>query len=717
MSGVNADEMEIERLDEPDVEVRWPSKPRKPGTWDREQARYWATVNQARRRNLRRLREGVSMSKPEKSRLRGRTEPTIDAEGNECGATLDLPHTPKCTLGLQDATRKAQEAAGATSGRASAASSGDQARESSGTQDRIAREAAEAEAKRQAAEAEDRRLKALAEAEAERLAVIASWATPLDMIASEFPEYLGPSWKPWRIFLKTVWAVPLDPDELEFAQAKTGRSTMPTKPVTRQYVGSGRRGGKSLIPGGLQAVFEAVRPRTWTLAPGEVSTIPVVAADRKQARVIFNYIKGLFAQSIRLSPMVLKSTKDTITLDNRTRIEIHTASYRTTRGYTLCAFHGDESSFWESSETSSNPDTEILNAVRPGLMTSRGPLVITSTPYSRRGVLWQGFKDFFGKDTDAGLYWKASSLDMNPGLDPEEIARAFEEDPEAAAAEYGGEFRTDLSAFFSEDLIREAVIPGRGDLPFNPKYKYYSFCDPSGGSEGGDSFTMAIGHVERDTYVVDAIYETKPPYSTKGVTATYAGNMGMYQVRETEGDHYAAEWPTQEFLDHGIQYRTSEDPKSELYLQALPLFTSGTVEIPEHKRLIGQLRGLERRTARSGKDSIDHAPRGKDDVANAVCGLLALMARKRRRWGHIPPFGYRQNTASGTEWIGGSSLSEGDQTIYEGKCPICGKTNGLLGTEQDILFVLRPHWRDHHPKHGPCPNSIKEIQDYGKDNL
>jgi hypothetical protein len=35
---------------------------------------------------------------------------------------------------------------------------------------------------------------------------------------------------------------------------------------------------------------------------------------------------------------------------------------------------------------------------------------------------------------------------------------------------------------------------------------------------------------------------------------------------------------------------------------------------------------LERRTARSGKDSIDHAPNGHDDVANAVAGVASLLA-------------------------------------------------------------------------------------------
>ena len=39
---------------------------------------------------------------------------------------------------------------------------------------------------------------------------------------------------------------------------------------------------------------------------------------------------------------------------------------------------------------------------------------------------------------------------------------------------------------------------------------------------------------------------------------------------------------------------------------------------------LAQLCGLERRTARGGRDSIDHAPGGHDDLANAVAGAAAL---------------------------------------------------------------------------------------------
>jgi hypothetical protein len=58
----------------------------------------------------------------------------------------------------------------------------------------------------------------------------------------------------------------------------------------------------------------------------------------------------------------------------------------------------------------------------------------------------------------------------------------------------------------------------------------------------------------------------------------------------------------------------------------LPLLNSGHIVLPRHDRLIAQLVGLERRVSRVGRDSIDHAPGGHDDLTNAVAGVAAAIA-------------------------------------------------------------------------------------------
>ena len=65
---------------------------------------------------------------------------------------------------------------------------------------------------------------------------------------------------------------------------------------------------------------------------------------------------------------------------------------------------------------------------------------------------------------------------------------------------------------------------------------------------------------------------------------------------------------------HGVTVTPSERAKSEIYKEFLPTLNSGNVELLDLKRLLTQLAGLERRVARGGRDSIDHAPGGHDDI-------------------------------------------------------------------------------------------------------
>ncbi len=63
--------------------------------------------------------------------------------------------------------------------------------------------------------------------------------------------------------------------------------------------------------------------------------------------------------------------------------------------------------------------------------------------------------------------------------------------------------------------------------------------------------------------------------------------------------------------------------KSEIYVSLLPAINSRRCDFLDNERLIAELCGLERRTARGGRDSIDHRPGAHDDLCNAVAGAVA----------------------------------------------------------------------------------------------
>jgi hypothetical protein len=77
---------------------------------------------------------------------------------------------------------------------------------------------------------------------------------------------------------------------------------------------------------------------------------------------------------------------------------------------------------------------------------------------------------------------------------------------------------------------------------------------------------------------------------------------------------------------HRISYDPAAKPKSDLYRDLLPLINGRRVDLLLRAALLAQLCGLERRTARGGRDSIDHAPGAHNDVA-AVAGVAAAGGR------------------------------------------------------------------------------------------
>ena len=106
-----------------------------------------------------------------------------------------------------------------------------------------------------------------------------------------------------------------------------------------------------------------------------------------------------------------------------------------------------------------------------------------------------------------------------------------------------------------------------------------------------------------------------------------------YHIHQLRGDRWGGEFVREPFRTHGRKYDPADKPKSDLYRDLLPLLNpaySARRSGGAHARLAAQLFGLERRTARSGRDSIDHAPGGHDDIANSVAGALVLAAGGRQ---------------------------------------------------------------------------------------
>jgi hypothetical protein len=131
--------------------------------------------------------------------------------------------------------------------------------------------------------------------------------------------------------------------------------------------------------------------------------------------------------------------------------------------------------------------------------------------------------------------------------------------------------------------------------------------------------------------VLDLVREIRAPISPESAVAEFAKVLQSYGVRFVRGDRYAAEWVVGAFRKVSIEYRPADLSKSEIYHDLLPRLNSRDVDLLDNQRLITQLLSLERRTARGGRDSIDHPPGGHDDLVNAAAGALVYLLSERHR--------------------------------------------------------------------------------------
>jgi hypothetical protein len=434
----------------------------------------------------------------------------------------------------------------------------------------------------------------------------------------------GDSWAAWRVLLLAIMGEELTADELVIFQAITNRQKAPAEPV-REFTGViGRRGGKSRAMAVLTSYIATCIDHRTVLAPGERGVIPVLAQTREQSSSVFNFICGALEASPALRGLIENKTAETLSLATGVDVTVRPASFRSVRGISAVAAICDECAFWRSDEVSINPDVEIIRALRPSLLITKGPLISISSPYARRGYLWNTYRRHFGPDGNPKvLVAQASSQTMNPSVDMDWIAEQFDEDPVAAEAEYNAQFRSDVAEFVSLDVLEACVAPGLFEIAPMGGVHYTAFCDPSGGSS--DSMTLAIAHRESaGVAVLDCVREVRAPFQPESAVEDFCRTLAQYRVTTVTGDRYGGEWPAEQFRKRNVHYLPSEKSKSDIYKDILPILNSGKCQLLDDRRLIGQFNGLERRTARGGRDSIDHGPGRHDDLANAVAGALCL---------------------------------------------------------------------------------------------
>jgi hypothetical protein len=507
--------------------------------------------------------------------------------------------------------------------------------------------------------------------------------------------YDGASWAGWKTILRAAYNLPMSEEEKAFFRTVADREAPPRR-VKELWVAAGRRSGKDSVASLCAAFAAATFNQGHLLRPGERALILCLATDRQQATICLNYCRSLFTTTPMLRAMITRETANGFELSNNCDVEIGTSSYRAVRGRAIALVVLDEIAFFQS-ENSASPDLEIYRALLPGLASLPGSMLVAiSSPYKKGGILYSKFKDNYGKSTEGILFIRSDTRTLNPLIDQSVIDEALAADPAAAKAEWLGLFRDDVGNWVSAEIIEDAVDEGcivRAPL-LGHNNAYHGTCDPAGGS-GTDSFTASAAHVDKSGNVVqDCLLEIRPPYSPTAAVEQAAAMFKSYGLNSCTGDAYSALWVVEAFAKVGIRYVHSERNRSEIYLDCLPLFTSGRARILDNKRLINQFQSLERRTSSVGRDRVNHPTGGHDDCANATALAMVLAAAPAHEapqavfgvWTTSPlhnEYGY--NTAS--------DYNEGWGSTYASRPPEYWARMGIFNPVDREMWIRKGVWK------------------------
>jgi hypothetical protein len=456
----------------------------------------------------------------------------------------------------------------------------------------------------------------------------------------------GDSWNVWWIALIGAHGEALTAPELAVFRRVTGRDP-PTDAFQLKLIAAfiGRRGGKDTAAA-VVVIFNALC-RPWTLAPGEIGSVLLIAVDRVTSQIAFKRILGIVRAVPALKHEIASVTRETIVLKNGIEITVATSDFAAVRGRTVLCAVLDEFAFMPHEAA-----LELVRSLRPGMAGQPGALIfIITTVYAAYGPAHELNRQY-GLESPDQLIIRGTTRDFNPTISEAFIARELERDYPSASAEYLSIERTELQALIDAQLADRATRSGPRELPFRlattegTPIHYYGAVDVSGGRN--DAAAAAVAHCEGDRVIIDAARHWPSPHDPTAVAVEVAAFLKIYGVCGPYADQYGAELARSIYAEVGVALLPAEITRSEAYLHMLPLFTSDRIEIPDDPTLRTELLGLERRTGRSGKDAVDHRPGQHDDVANA-CGLASWCASRNARSGDSTCIVLRTDVNSGLE--------------------------------------------------------------------
>jgi hypothetical protein len=365
---------------------------------------------------------------------------------------------------------------------------------------------------------------------------------------------------------------------------------------------AGRRAGKSSTLCRI-AVAEAMWGQH-KVPPGDTGIVAIVSVNKDQAVERIETIESI----LRTCKIPYKRTGDTIEIVGRpVKFKVFAASTMAAAGFTAITVICDELSLWRNDKTGANPAETILSFIKPTMATQpNAKMFLSSSPFSTLDV---HHREFEKGDTASSMVRYAPTWIANPTiseaysheLEPDELEwlRQFKALPLAAGA----------ASFFDERAI-EAAIDTSLILPLSPRA---GATVTAGGDFGfrSDCSALAIAHRYGDIYYPGELLELKPtieePLKPSVVVKTFAVVLKQHGCEFLCADGHYRQSISEHLEAEDLHFTIAPEGakgNQEVYMRFRRLLLDGQAKLPNHPRLIEQLKMVTSQPTAGGAISI-----------------------------------------------------------------------------------------------------------------
>jgi hypothetical protein len=428
--------------------------------------------------------------------------------------------------------------------------------------------------------------------------------------------------KAQETILKATYGLPLDQVELEIYRRATGRETYVPLEHDELTLIAGRQSGKTSHIGALIALYEAYRNHG--LRRRQRAYILVIAPVIQQADIAFDFISRYIVESPILRQSLVKINSREIELANGVIIACRPCSYSTVRGVPVICAICDEMAFWQHEQTAANPEQEVIDAIRPAMVTvSNTKMIKISTPFRKEGILWNEFRK---RNELRYLVWQLSTEEMNPKASKHYLENARCENEQTFRREYLAEFTDNALGWITPEILEPCIVRGHRELPPVSNGTYAAAIDPAFRSS---DFGFAVLH-RSDVGHMTLAYVTRwtgtktNPVNFEPVCEQIHEVLKRYGLNVLYGDQHSIDVLKQQFVKLGIQYQErtfGAHTRASIYGNLRQLMTQQKIEIVDEPELLHQLRILEEFKTPNG--SVDIRPPGSNHDDMAICVALA----------------------------------------------------------------------------------------------